>query len=198
VRRIEAVTGEETLDALYGAEARLSKIGAALKVGDAGEILTRLEQQTAELRELRRAVEQSRAQSANSLAESLLAEATDSEGLKIVRYQWASATDAPAAGADEMRKLGDALRDREPRVVALFVSSTADEKVTFFAACGKEAIASGVKAGDLIKRVSALAGGSGGGKPESAMGGGKLRELFNIPPDAVPEFIKEVIKGAAK
>ena len=41
------------------------------------------------------------------------------------------------------------------------------------AVCGKEAVKRGVKAGDIIKQVSAIAGGSGGGKPDSAMGGGK-------------------------
>ena len=47
------------------------------------------------------------------------------------------------------------------------------EKVTFLAVCGKEAIAKGIKAGDLVKLVCTACGGSGGGKPDSAMGGGK-------------------------
>ena len=47
------------------------------------------------------------------------------------------------------------------------------EKITFLAVCGKDAVKAGVKAGDIIKQVSAIAGGSGGGKPDSAMGGGK-------------------------
>ena len=46
-------------------------------------------------------------------------------------------------------------------------------KITFVAACGKESVGLGIKAGDIIKQVSAIAGGSGGGKPDSAMGGGK-------------------------
>jgi len=41
------------------------------------------------------------------------------------------------------------------------------------AACGKDAVAKGVKAGDLVKLVCTACGGSGGGKPDSAMGGGK-------------------------
>ena len=47
------------------------------------------------------------------------------------------------------------------------------EKIALLAVCGKNAIARGVKAGALIKTVSAICGGSGGGKPDSAMGGGK-------------------------
>ena len=41
-----------------------------------------------------------------------------------------------------------------------------------FSVCGKEAVASGVKAGDIIKAIAPICGGKGGGKPDSAMGGG--------------------------
>ena len=47
-----------------------------------------------------------------------------------------------------------------------------DGKITFLAVCGKEAVAKGVKAGDIIKAVAPICGGKGGGKPDSAMGGG--------------------------
>ena len=44
--------------------------------------------------------------------------------------------------------------------------------MTFVAVCGKNAVARGIRAGDLVRAVSAVAGGKGGGKPDSAMGGG--------------------------
>ena len=53
------------------------------------------------------------------------------------------------------------------------LASINDGKITFLCACGKEAVKQGIKAGDIIKQVCAIAGGSGGGKPDSAMGGGK-------------------------
>ena len=52
------------------------------------------------------------------------------------------------------------------------LASIQGEKVTFLAVCGKDAVARGIKAGDLVKAVSAVCGGKGGGKPDSAMGGG--------------------------
>ena len=57
--------------------------------------------------------------------------------------------------------------------VVAVLASVNGEKITFLAVCGKEAVARGIKAGDIVKQVSAIAGGSGGGKPDSAMGGGK-------------------------
>ena len=53
------------------------------------------------------------------------------------------------------------------------LASTSAEKISFLAVCGKNAIAKGIKAGDLVKNVCTICGGKGGGKPDSAMGGGK-------------------------
>ena len=67
--------------------------------------------------------------------------------------------------------MGDFLRDKEPNVVGV-LASVNGEKITFLAVCGKEAVKRGIKAGDLVKNVCAICGGKGGGKPDSAMGGG--------------------------
>ena len=53
------------------------------------------------------------------------------------------------------------------------LSTVVNDKITFLAVSGKEAVARGVRAGDLVKLVCGACGGSGGGKPDSAMGGGK-------------------------
>ena len=78
----------------------------------------------------------------------------------------------PNADANKLRQMGDMLRDKDAKVAAV-LASVNGEKLTFLAICGKEAIAAGVKAGDLVKQVCSVCGGSGGGKPDSAMGGGK-------------------------
>ena len=77
----------------------------------------------------------------------------------------------PNADAAKLRQMGDMCRDREPGIVSV-LSTVNDGKITFLAVCGKEAVARGVKAGDIIKTITAICGGKGGGKPDSAMGGG--------------------------
>ena len=78
----------------------------------------------------------------------------------------------PNADAAKLRQMGDMLRDKAPNVVAVLATCNGD-KPTFLAVCGKDAVAGGMKAGELVKQVCSCCGGSGGGKPDSAMGGGK-------------------------
>jgi alanyl-tRNA synthetase len=71
-----------------------------------------------------------------------------------------------------MRQIGDWLREQNDSVAAVLACSEGD-KLTFLAVCGTDAVARGIKAGELIKAVTSVCGGSGGGKPDSAMGGGR-------------------------
>jgi alanyl-tRNA synthetase len=68
--------------------------------------------------------------------------------------------------------MGDTLRDKSADLVAV-LTTVNGEKITILAVCGKDAISRGIKAGELVKQVCSVCGGSGGGKPDSAMGGGK-------------------------
>ena len=95
--------------------------------------------------------------------------------------------------ADDMRKMGDFLRDKEPKVAAL-LASVNEEKITFLAVCGKEAVAKGVKAGDIIKTIAPICGGKGGGKPDSAMGGGSDLLKLDDALAALDDFVNEKAK----
>ena len=112
--------------------------------------------------------------------------AKDVGGLKVL-----TAT-LPNADADRLRKMGDFLRDKDPKVVAV-LSSVNEGKITFLAVCGKEAIEKGVKAGDIIKSVTALCGGKGGGKPDSAMGGGSDVLKLDDALATVDDFVAEKV-----
>lgn len=92
--------------------------------------------------------------------------------------------------ANALRKMGDFLRDKDPAVVGV-LASISGEKITFLAVCGKEAVAKGVKAGDLVKMVSGICGGKGGGKPDSAMGGGNDPLKVDDALASVDDFVSE-------
>ena len=78
----------------------------------------------------------------------------------------------PNADAAKLRQMGDMLRDKAANIVGV-LASVNGEKPSFLAICGKDAVAKGLKAGEVVKLVCSTCGGSGGGKPDSAMGGGK-------------------------
>ncbi len=165
VRRIEATTGQASLEVMNRNQEMLFQAAAALKAKP-GELREKAEAVMGEIRQLHQAVEKFRAREAVSQAERFLFAAHEVGGLKVL-----TAT-VPDADANRLRSMGDFIRDKDPRVVAV-LATVNDGKITFLAVCGKEAVKAGVKAGDIIKQVSAIAGGSGGGKPDSAMGGGK-------------------------
>jgi alanyl-tRNA synthetase len=94
------------------------------------------------------------------------------------------------ADANKLRQMGDMLRDKAPNVVAV-LATVNGEKITFLAVCGKEAVARGIKAGDLVRHVSAICGGKGGGKPDSAMGGGSDPLKVDDALASVDDFVSE-------
>ena len=165
VRRIEATTGRTSLEVMNRNQERLFQAAATLKAKP-GELRERAESVMTELKQLHQMVEKFKAREAMNMAERFLFAAHEVGPLKVI-----TAT-VPDADAARLRSMGDFLRDKQPNVVAV-LAAVNGEKITFLAVCGKEAVKAGVKAGDIIKQVSAIAGGSGGGKPDSAMGGGK-------------------------
>jgi len=184
VRRIEATVGEATLESLKDSRDAVHSLTAALKATSVSDALVKLEQLTAELSRLRRELEAVKAGRAVDDAARLLGAAQDVSGLKVI----AAEVDAPDVPA--LRTMGDVLRDKEPKIVAVLAAKI-DGKLSFLAVCGKEAVSAGVKAGDLVKAVTAVTGGSGGGKPDSAMGGGKDASRLGDALRAVAPFVSE-------
>ena len=165
VRRIEATVGKLTLESMNHNQQLLFQAAHILKTNPA-DLTAKLEQQVADLKAARQAIEQYKSKEAAGEADRILFGAHDVGPLKVI-----TAT-VPDADGNRLRQMGDAIKDKAANVVAV-LAAVNGSKITFVAACGKEAVGLGVKAGDIIKQVSAIAGGSGGGKPDSAMGGGK-------------------------
>ncbi len=165
VRRIEAVTGKKCLAGMEQTRSMIFQASEALKAKP-NELFQKARAHMEEMRNMRSLLEKYRAKEAVGEADRILFSAHPVGDLRVL-----TAT-LPDADAGKLRQMGDMLRDRAPNIAAV-LATIKDGKITFLAVCGKEAVAKGVKAGDIIKQVCAIAGGSGGGKPDSAMGGGK-------------------------
>ena len=94
---------------------------------------------------------------------------------------------------DALRTICDAVRAKEPAAVAVLTSLT-EGKGTICVACGADAVAAGANAGKLVKALCALTGGSGGGRPDSAMGSAKdvakLGEVLEKAEEALQPLLK--------
>ena len=185
VRRIEAFTGKLCLKKLEANRALLSEVSSRLKVKPL-DLANRLQSHMDEIKELRRAIEQYRAKESAGEVDRFLFGAHEIKGLRVMT------TVLPKADPARLRQMGDMLRDKEPNVVAV-LASVKDDKPTFLAVCGKEAVKHGIKAGELVKLVCTACGGSGGGKPDSAMGGGKDLMKVDNALAMVDDFVNEKI-----
>ena len=186
VRRIEALVGKESLRLAAANTFQLRKAAAVMKTTP-HEVLVRLDQVIREGKELRQQLDQMQSKLLASDAERFLYAAKKVEGLNVIT------TTLSSMSAGALRKIGDMLREKDDSVVAV-LSSVSDEKITFNAVCGKKAVAAGIKAGDLIRTVTAITGGSGGGKPDSAMGGGKDPLMLDNALAVVDNFVSEHVK----
>ncbi len=165
VRRIEALTGKACLDHMRSNKELILSIAERIKARPE-DLLQKADSRTEEIHGLRRELEKLQDQIRAGETTQFLASAKDVGGIKVITAV------RPGANADDLRKMGDFLREKDGNVTAV-LAAVEGEKITFPAACGKDAIAKGIKAGDLIRQVTAMCGGKGGGRPDVAMGGGK-------------------------
>ncbi len=182
VRRIEATTGRESLEYFNRNQTMLYEAAAAMKAKPA-ELRERAIAVMGEQRRLQQIIEKYKSREAVNEAERFLFGAREVGGLKVI-----TAT-IPEADAAKLRQMGDIVREKAPNVAAV-LAAVNDGKITLLAACGKNAVEKGVRAGDIIKAIAPICGGKGGGKPDSAMGGGSdLLKLDNALA-AVDDFVQ--------
>ena len=183
VRRVEAITGKAYLREMEAVNRRMYAAAEVLHAKPA-DLIAKAKGFTAELKEARQNVERMKEKILHSDVDRFLYASKNIGGIKVIT------TTRIDLDAGDLRKLGDFLRDKDPDTVAVLATAT-ESKVTFVAVCGKNAVAKGIRAGDLVRAVSAVTGGKGGGKPDSAMGGGsevlKIDDALAIVDDFVAE-----------
>ena len=183
VRRVEAITGKAYLREMEDVNRRMYAAAEVLHAKPA-DLIAKAKGFTAELKEARQNVERMKEKILHSDVDRFLYASKNIGGIKVIT------TTRTDLDAGDLRKLGDFLRDKDPDTVAVLATAT-ESKVTFVAVCGKNAVAKGIRAGDLVRAVSAVTGGKGGGKPDSAMGGGsevlKIDDALAIVDDFVAD-----------
>lgn len=165
VRRIEGVTGIGVL-ALLGEKDKLIKDTAeTLKAANADDLVQRAKQVTEELRNVRHELEAAAEKLAASKASSLIENAEKVGNVRLICERVDMKPDA-------MRALTDKFKAEYADVVCV-LAAVNDGKVNFAVSCGKDAVSSGANAGKIVKQISTICGGGGGGRPDSASAGGK-------------------------
>ncbi len=187
VRRIEAYTGKEVINQMDRMNRTILETAEHLKTTPK-DLLNRADSLIAEVKELKQGMDRLKDKLFSGEIERTLFGAKTVKGLKVITVI------RNDMDANDLRKMGDFLKDKAGDVVAL-LAAVQDGKITLNAVCGKDAVAAGIKAGDIIKTLAPICGGRGGGKPDSAMGGGtdvmKLDDMMAALDNFVAERVKE-------
>ena len=165
IRRIEAVTGKNLLLRANKQETMLHTVAAALKANNVAGLPARAEAVMAENKAMSKELDDMKAKIAASKVTSLFDDAEEVGGVKI-----ASAYFTGTSG-DTLRGMCDTVRDKAVSPVVAVLVGKAEDKITMAVTVNKMAQEKGLKAGVLVKEISAIAGGKGGGKPDFAMAG---------------------------
>ena len=187
VRRIEAVTGTGVLDLLNEFKETIAKSAKAIKLANVNELPEKCAALFAESKEKDKKLESLNQQMANAKTAALFDNAREIDGIKLVSARM------DGTAPDALRELGDSGKDKDEAIIALFAAVNG-EKGTFYCVCTKDAVAKGGNAGKIVREVSAVTGGKGGGKPDGAMAGaGDIAKID----EALAKF-EDIVSGTIK
>lgn len=174
VRRIEAVTGNNVMKYIDKSNELIAETAKNLKLTNYHELASRAAALSAELKEKEREISSLEAEIAASKTADLMKDAKQIGGVRLVT------ADIGEAGADALRSLCDKALESGDDIIAVFAGKNAEKGTASFACrVGKKAIECGAHAGNIVREVARVAGGAGGGKPDSAMAGAK--DVSKIP-----------------
>jgi alanyl-tRNA synthetase len=183
IRRIEAVTGRGAEELV---ETQLSIVEEATKElrVSASEIRSRISALQTELdAERKKAISLERELLRNSV-DSLLSKAESIAGITVL------AAKVPASNMESLRYLGDLIKERLGSVVVVLAAAY-NNRANFVAMVTPDLVARGLNAGQIVKQVAAVAGGSGGGRAELGQAGGKDKRKI----DEALKLVRRLIEG---
>ncbi len=187
VRRIEAVCGTNAQSLLEDYSEIIRNACALLKCGTANDIADRIKAIIAEQKQAEKQIESLKDKLAAGSSDDFLKNAVEFCGVRLISGV------VDNADADSLKKLAEGFKAKYADTISVF-GCTDGAKCTFVCACGQDALALGANAGKIVKQVSMLAGGNGGGRPDIAMAGGKEPEKLAVAVNAAADIVAELLK----
>lgn len=189
IRRITAVTGFGVLKHIENDERIMQSAAAAMKLGNVAELDKRAATLSAEVKAKDRELAELRSEISALKAGSLMDSARQVGGVRLIT------ADVEVSNPGELRSMCDTARDNGADIVAVFAGVNKEKGTLNFAcACGADAIKLGAHAGNIVRETAKIAGGSGGGKPDSAMAGAKDASKADEALAAVDSIVSAMLK----
>lgn len=187
VRRIEGVTGIGVLGLLGEKDNLIGETAKAMKVANAADLPARATQLQAELKQAKSEIESLQSKMAASKLASIADNAVDADGISVITAK------VEGVSMDAVQNVCDDLKAKNPASV-IVIALVAGAKLNFTASCGKDALTRGAHAGNLVKKIAAICGGGGGGRPDHASAGGKDVSKVEEALASAPELLKGMLK----
>ena len=189
IRRITAVTGFGVLKHIENNERIMQSAAAAMKLGNVAELDKRAATLAAEVKAKDRELAELRSEISALKAGSLMDSARQVGGVRLITAE------VEVSNPGELRSMCDTARDNGADIVAVFAGVNKEKGTLNFAcACGADAIKLGAHAGNIVRETAKIAGGSGGGKPDSAMAGAKDASKADEALAAVDSIVSAMLK----
>ena len=189
VRRIQAVTGKNVLGYIDEKNNLLYATAECFKVGNVSALPQKAVAVANDLKAKEKEIASLKAEINSFKTAGIMAGAIDVNGVQLVVYY------AGELDANGLRSMAETARDSAANTVAVIAGSNAEKGTCSFAcACGKDAISRGAHAGNIVREVAKVAGGSGGGKPDMAMAGGKDISKIDDALMSANEILKSMLK----
>lgn len=189
IRRITAVTGFGVLKHIENDERIMQSAAAAMKLGNVAELDKRAATLAAEVKAKDRELAELRSEISALKAGSLMDSARQVGGVRLITAE------VEVSNPGELRSMCDTARDNGADIVAVFAGVNKEKGTLNFAcACGADAIKLGAHAGNIVRETAKIAGGSGGGKPDSAMAGAKDASKVDEALAAVDSIVSAMLK----
>ena len=186
VRRIEAVTGEGVAELLDKYHGLLLQTADIVKAGNIEELPRRASSVLGEFKNAQRELEMLQDRLAAGKVEQLFSNTADIGGVRVATAGWRG------ADSSEIRSILDKCKDMAPADLVAVIAGVKKDggSISFGCFCGPDAVKLGVHAGNIVRETAKICGGNGGGRPDTAMAGGRDASKLEQAMTAVPEIVK--------